>query len=304
MEDIQQTANIPNKRKHFRLFVYLFILLFVTSYFYFTVLKGPRMENPVIIHVTQGDKISVIAVKLQEKNLIKSPLFLQSFVAFLGGDQNINPGDYYFDKSTWLPNIAYRFARGIHKIDPIKVTIPEGTTNQDIATILNKKLPDFDTSLFIESTNNLQGQLFPDTYFIYPLTNVDEIVKLLSNTFNRKAKNLLEKGYQNYSQNEILTMASIVEEEADGDEDRDIIAGILWNRMQKGMLLQVDVSPQTYKIKGLPEHPISNFGIKSLEATVNPKNTDYLFYLHDKNGMIHLAKTYTEHKNNIKKYLK
>jgi UPF0755 protein len=304
MDDIQQIQNIQNKRKYFRLFVYLFILLFVILYFYFSVLKGPRIENPVIIHVTPGDKISVIAQKLQEKNLIKSPLFLQSFVAFLGGDQSINPGDYYFEKSTWLPNVAYRFARGIHKIDPIKVTIPEGSTNEEISIILNKKLPDFNSQLFIESTNNLQGQLFPDTYFIYPLTSVDEIVKLLNNVFKRKVKDLLEKGHQNYSENEILTMASIVEEEADGDGDRDIIAGILWNRLAKGMMLQVDVAPETYKNKGLPESPITNFGMKSLEATLNPKDSTYLFYLHDKNGMIHLAKTYAEHKNNIKKYLK
>lgn len=304
MEDIQLTNENTNKRKKIRLFAYLFIIFGILVSFYFTVLRGPVLDKPIIIHVRQGDKILYIAEQLQSKNVIQSPLFLQSFVAFMGGDQNINSGDYYFEGTTWLPGVAYRIARGIHKIDPIKITIPEGSTNEEISTILSKKLPDFDSDLFLKETNNIQGQLFPDTYFIYPLTGIDEIVKLLNNTFKRKTKTALEKGYKNYSSEEIIIMTSVVEEEANGDNDRDIIAGILWNRLEKGMMLQVDVAPETYKTKGLPKSPITNFGIKSLEATVNPKDSLYLFYLHDKNGMIHLAKNYTEHKNNIKKYLK
>jgi UPF0755 protein len=304
MEDINQTYEVTNKRKSFRLFVYLGILLCLIIFFYITVLRGPHLDKPVIIHVKQGDRMPSIAKQLQEKKLIKSPLFLQSFVAFLGGDQSINPGDYYFEKSSWLPTIAFRMARSIHNIEPIKITIPEGSTNKEILAILNKKLPDFDIDLFEKETINMQGRLFPDTYFIYPMTSVGEIVKLLNSTFDRKTKSILANGHKSYDQNEILTMASIVEEEADGDGDRDIIAGILWNRLAQGMMLQVDVAPETYKSKGLPASPITNFGLKSLEATLNPKDSPYLFYLHDKNGMIHLAKTYAEHKNNIKKYLK
>lgn len=304
MEDKVPTENVPNKRNKIRLFVYLGIFTIAIIIVYFTIMRGPKLEKPVIIHISQGDRMPAIAKILEEKRLIRSPLFFQSFVAFFGGDQKINPGDYYFESSIWLPGVAYRMARGVHNIDPIKITIPEGSNNNEMVKIFEKKLPNFNSDLFNQQSSNLQGQLFPDTYFIYPMTSVDEIIKLMNSTFKNKTKNILINGYKNYSQNEILTMASIVEEEANGNSDRDIIAGILWHRLEKGMMLQVDVAPVTYKVKGLPPSPITNFGIKSLEATVNPKDSVYLFYLHDKNGMIHLAKTYTEHKNNIRKYLK
>jgi UPF0755 protein len=98
-------------------------------------------------------------------------------------------------------------------------------------------------------------------------------------------------------------MASLIEGEAKGDIDRGIISGILWKRIKIGMPLQVDASPETYKVKGLPKSPIGNPGIKTIEAAINPQNSPYFYYLHDKNGNIHYAKTFTEHEANIKKYL-
>ncbi|MCC6323357.1 endolytic transglycosylase MltG [Candidatus Nomurabacteria bacterium] len=304
MSEIIISEEYINKRKKIRLFVIFGSILFILILFYFFVIRGTKIEKPIIIHISKGDTIENIALELDNKGIIRSALFLQSFIAFIGGDEKINLGDYYFDKRISLPRVAYRLARGIHNIEPLKITIPEGSNNKEIAIILGKKLPDFDTELFLNSVDNLQGRLFPDTYFFYPMTKIDEIVNLLSNTFNRKTKEILNTGYKNYNSNQILTMASIVEEESKGNGDRDIIAGILWKRLEKGMLLQVDVAPETYKIRGLPAYPITNFGLQTLAATVNPKETVYLFYLHDKDGMIHLAKTYTEHKSNIKKYLK
>ncbi len=298
---IQEPAN---KRKKFRFFVFMGTVFVFFLLFWFFVLAGVPLEKPVSIHISRGDKIHTIARELEDKKVIRSAVFLQSAIAFLGGDDKINPGDYYFDKKISLPQVAYRLARGIHNIQPIKVTIPEGTNNTDLSMIFTKRMPDFDTNAFMNKIEGIQGQLFPDTYFFYPLSTVDEIVSMLSDTFNKKTKTILTTGYKNYSKNEILVMASIVEEEANGNEDRDIIAGILWKRLETGMMLQVDVAPSTYKTRGLPGSPITNFGLKSLNATVNPKETIYLFYLHDKDGMIHLARNYTEHKSNIRKYLR
>ena len=69
------------------------------------------------------------------------------------------------------------------------------------------------------------------------------------------------------------------------------------------MLLQVDAAPETYKTKGLPTNPICNPGLKAIEAAIHPLNSTYLYYLHDKNGIIHYAKTFAEHKQNKIKYL-
>jgi UPF0755 protein len=70
------------------------------------------------------------------------------------------------------------------------------------------------------------------------------------------------------------------------------------------MPLQVDAMPDTYKNKGLPNSPIGNPGLKAIEAAIHPQTSPYLYYLHDKNGNIYYAKTFTEHEVNIKKYLK
>ena len=106
------------------------------------------------------------------------------------------------------------------------------------------------------------------------------------------------------TENEIITMASLIEEESKGDIDRKLISGILWKRLSIGMPLQVDAEPSTYKTKGLPKYPISNPGIKSIEAAIYPEISNYLYYLHDKEGNIHFAKTFVEHKINKLKYLK
>ncbi len=304
MDEIFKNEETNKTKKYFRTFGMVVIVLSLFVLFWVFILRPPKMEEPVLIHISKGDSVEFIANQLEDKNVVGSSKFLQSFIAFLGGDQKIKLGDYYFDEPLWLPNVAYRIVSGVHNIDPIKVTIPEGSNNSEILLILERKLPEFDGDKFLKETQNLQGYLFPDTYFIYPLTTVSEVVSILKDTFKQKTKKVLAQGYKNYSQDEILVMASIIEEEASGDKDRDIIAGILWSRLEKGMLLQVDAEPSTYKIQGLPQKPITNSGLASLEATVNPKESSYLFYLHDKSGMIHLAKTYTEHKNNIKKYLK
>ncbi len=110
-----------------------------------------------------------------------------------------------------------------------------------------------------------------------------------------------------------------------GDSDRAIVSGILWNRLNKGMPLQVDATLgyvtgkssseltvndlksdslyNTYTHKGLPPGPISNPGIAAIGAAIHPDISPYLYYLHDKNGVIHFARTFAEHKQNIAKYL-
>jgi UPF0755 protein len=106
------------------------------------------------------------------------------------------------------------------------------------------------------------------------------------------------------TEREIIIMASLIEEESKGDMDRGFVSGILWNRLKINMPLQVDAEPETYKIKGLPQNPISNPGIKAIEAAIKPISSPYLYYLHDKDGNIHYARTFEEHKLNKAKYLK
>ena len=106
------------------------------------------------------------------------------------------------------------------------------------------------------------------------------------------------------TEKEIITMASLIEGEAKGNIDRGFISGILWKRLSMNMPLQVDVALETYKTKGLPKNPIGNPGLEAIKAAIYPKDSAYLYYLHDKKGNIHYAKNFLEHQVNIRKYLK
>jgi UPF0755 protein len=171
-----------------------------------------------------------------------------------------------------------------------------------------------------------EGYLFPDTYFFYENVTPIQVLETLRDNFNDKIK-LALLGIQAFGKplNEVIEMASIVEREATSTVDREIIAGILWKRIATGMPLQVDPpfyyvlgkssaqltvkdlamnSPYNlYSHKGLPPTPISNPGIDSILATVNPTKTNYLFFLADRRGVIHYAVTNDDHVANKYKYL-
>lgn len=300
--DDKNINNFPIKKKMSikKISAFVFIV-FISLFFYFSLISSPKIENPVIIHIQKGDSLSKIADTLEKENVVKSGSFLRSTIVFLDKDRSVPVGDYYFDKPINIYKVALRLVGGEHNVESIKVTFPEGFKIEEMASLLEKKIPDFDKSEFLRQTKDLEGYLFPDTYFFFPMTTISEIVYEMKNNFDRSTKNILS-GKENI--NEIITMASIVELEAKDHNDAPIIAGILWKRLDLGMPLQVDVWTETYKKKGLPENPIANPGLKSITATVNKEETPYLYYLHDKKGNIHLAKTYTEHKRNISKYLK
>ena len=155
----------------------------------------------------------------------------------------------------------------------------------------------------MNSISDKQGYLFPDTYFFFPGDTALEIIEILSNNFNNKIKDLpIKNSGKNLS--EIITMASILEGEAKGKEDIYIISGILWKRISIGMPLQVDVDKLTYEVKGLPPNPINNPGLLSIRSALLPISSSYLYYIHDKEGLVHYAENFQEHKKNIEIYLK
>lgn len=190
----------------------------------------------------------------------------------------------YIDRHFGPPKIA----------ENVKVTIPEGSTNADIANLIQKQIPNFDTKAFLVSAEKLQGYLFPDTYLFYKNEKPESVILRLRTNFDKKSPT---------ESFEILTMASILEEEATRT-DMKIISGILWKRLKKNMPLQVDADKITYQRVGLPDMPISNPGLSAIDAAMNPIDTSYYYYLHDKDGFAHFATTFEEHKLNIKKYLK
>ena len=168
---------------------------------------------------------------------------------------------------------------------------------------------------------SLEGYLFPDTYRVFKdQLPLGLVLKQLANFADHTQGYEAEALKQGRSLNEVVTLASIVEKEGRGAEERRIIAGILLNRLKIGMRLQADStinyatkanrarvslndleinSPyNTYKNDGLPPGPICNPSAESLEAALHPAQTNYIYYLHDAQGKIYYAKTLEEHKAN------
>lgn len=178
----------------------------------------------------------------------------------------------------------------------VRVTIPEGYTAKDIASRFNR-FKNFDKDIFLGITQGKEGYLFPDTYFLTGQETETEVVEKMESNFINKVGDIKK---------DILIMASILEKEAKTEEDKKIISGILWKRLDAGMLLQVDASLDynTYSYQGLPSEPICNSGLDSIQAALHPVDSPYWYYLSDKNGNIHYAKTFEEHKINKEKYLR
>ena len=308
---MENTENMDNDVKH-RMFnikkiVFVVAILIVAlSFVYYFFFSAPdNFPIPSVIRIDPGMSLRSISSLLKKDQIIRSRVAFEYLAIFSGGEKRIISADYLFDKKLSVWQVVLRIVRGEHRMAPVTVTIPEGFDVNQIADTFVLKLTNFNQTRFLLKAKDLEGYLFPDTYFF--LTNADDtdVLKSIKDNFNKKITPLLpEITSSGHTEKEIITMASVIEREAKGDTDRAVIAGILWRRINISMALQVDAAPDTYKTKGLPDSPIGNPGLKSIEAAINPQASPYLYYLHDKNGNIYYAKTFAEHQVNIKKYLK
>lgn len=290
---------IEQKNKKLILNIILGIGFFILFSYYF--FSSPFGNKDVIIHVAPNQSVDSVLNNLKKDRVIRSNLTAKIFIKLFKSGTGIITGDYLFKKKSPVWLVSWQLSRGKHNIEPIRITIKEGFSNEEIAVLLADKLAGFRRDLFLNEALNKQGYLFPDTYFFYPLDTTEEIVEKLSDNFINKTKGL---NLNSKEMDHIIIMASILEKEANGDADINIISGILWKRISINMPLQVDVDKTTYKTKGLPLKPINNPGLNAIRASLNPADSPYLYYLHDKNGKVYYAKSYQEHINNINKYLK
>lgn len=296
--------DIPNSNKKNIAYILGFLVLF--SLFYFLFLSAP-LNFPVgtVVRIEPGMSLRSVSLKLKNENIIRSRVAFEIFVIIFDKEKHIISADYRFENKLPVFEVARKISRGEHDMAPVSVTIPEGFDVAQIADVFSKKLTNFNKNNFLLKTKNLEGYLFPDTYYFLTTNNEDDVIRSMSKNFEKKVAPLLpEIAKSGKTEKQIITMASIIEREAKGDADREIISGILWKRISIGMPLQVDAAPETYKAKGLPENPISNPGLLSIKAAIYPKSSPYLYYLHDKNGNIHYARNFTEHTENKLKYLK
>ncbi|MBI1974329.1 MAG: endolytic transglycosylase MltG [Candidatus Zambryskibacteria bacterium] len=259
-----------------------------------------RISPPVsypqgsIITVSPGS-LYEIGEELKSFGAIRSPFWFRIAAIIVGGERNMKAGQYKLTRPQNVFVVAWRVARGERDIETAKITIPEGFTVSEISSLFDARFQLFDRQYFL--THASEGYLFPDTYFIPVTATASSTIKLFTDNFDRKTLGLPVT-------KEVIVMASLLESEAKTEEERKLASGILWKRLKLGMPLQVDSAMNTYEFQGLPEAPINNPGLVSINAALNPKSSPYLYFLTDKEGKMHYARTFDEHKTNIAKYLR
>jgi len=281
---------------------------------------------PAVFNIHEGESLHEISANLESRGIIRSPFYFEKLVIIFGLQRRIIAGDYYFEHHEPLYRVIKRITVGDYGLVPLRVTIPEGFNIYQIANLFDHKFDRFDRATFLALAEDKEGYLFPDTYFFLPNIEAQTVIDVLSANFDKKIAEIAdEMATSTHTLHETLTMASLLEEEAQTEEDRKIIAGILWKRIKLEMPLQVDATFQyvngkntyeltlddldidspynTYKYKGLPPAPISNPGLDAIRAAINPTQTKYLYYLSDRKYNIYYARTFDEHKINRGKYL-
>ena len=285
----------------------------------------PTDKTSVIFVVNQGEGIREIANRLKSQGLIKDPVIFFLSVKQMKLDKQIQAGDFRLSPSMNLSEIAKNLTHGT--LD-IWVTIPEGKRAEEIAEILRKEMPQFSPS-WADKLILYEGHLFPDTYLLPRNASIDFIISILKNTFDKKFATI--QNSTSLSKDELITIASMVEREAKFQKDRPLVASVIENRYKIGMKLDIDATIQyllgysqeeknwwrknitfedlkisspynTYRNVGLPPHPIANPGLDALQAAASPTNSNYIYYISDKQGNLHFAKTLEEHNQNIKTF--
>lgn len=289
-------------------------------------------DGTQVLVIEKGQTGTEIADMLYERGLIRSTQGFKLWLYLSGTNDKLQTGHYQIPNKVTVRELISLLQEG--HVESIRVTIPEGYTVGDIAIVLEKnqimKAKDFlaEAKTFVPypymkgtrpATYPVEGFLFPSTYEIPVGATPREVIQMMADEMNRYLTPAVKKQIQaqHMSIHDFVTLASIVERESLFDADRPTIAGVFKKRLAHGIPLQSDAtisyvlgyakedvtigdtqlqSPyNTYVSKGLPPGPIANPGKKALDAVLHSEDTDYLYFVADKDGHNHFSKTYEEH---------
>lgn len=326
------------------------------GYYYITsALKpvDPTSNKTKRVEIPMGSSVTGIGNILEEEGIVRDAKVFKYYVKFKN-EAGFMAGEYQMNPSMTFPEIITSLKTGSVEQDVVmKITIPEGKQLEEIAEIVSQKtnqnseevLDTLTDKDFIQSMMDkypdvlteeilgeqvkyaLEGYLFPATYPFYKEDpSIEEIVTLMLD----KTKSVIEEyrgliNDQDVTVHTLLTMASLIEEEATEKADREKISSVFFNRIEEGMLLQTDPtvlyahgehkdrvfykdteidSPyNTYKYKGLPPGPIANAGVMSIEAALAPEETDLLYFLATSTGEVIFTRTLDEHNREKAKHI-
>ena len=313
----------------------------------------PENTKPVKVDIPIGSGVTSIGKILEEKGIVKNSTVFKYYVKF-NNEAGFQAGSYDLTPSMTLNEIVNSLKTGkVMRKAEFKITIPEGLQLDQIAEIIAEKSPykkeeiekklndkkwleqlkeEYPELITDEILNKdikrpLEGYLYPATYPFYEKKpSLDTILKKMIAQTNEVLAQYQEAMTANaYTPHELLTLSSLIEEEATEKADRGKISSVFYNRMEEGMPLQTDPtvlyalgkhksktvyqdlevdSPyNTYQVKGLPPGPIANAGVSSIEAALQPEDTEYYYFLAASNGSVYYSETLDEHNEKKAKYI-
>jgi len=303
--------------------------------------KDSDSQIEKVFFITKGEGTGEIASNLEREGFIKSGVLFRIHTLFKKVSGKLQAGEYILSSAMTVPEIAEKFVSG--DVVKIIITIPEGFNLTEVAEKLSEnyhnslKIKEFKVRFFAEDFEflkdapkeaSLEGFLFPDTYQFSSKDFVEDMVQRMLLNFDRKLSQDIRKEINRQGKTifKTIIMASLIEKEVKSFEDKELVAGILWKRLDNGMPLQVDAtiayitgkkttkvsktdtqidSPyNTYKYPDLPLGPISNPGLESILAAIYPKDNPFWYYLSTPEGETIFSKTLEEHNIAKAKYLK
>lgn len=343
----RKKKNSMNKKKRISSF---FLLLFIIFCIVFSISLttdyfggGKNGDSPITFCVKSGDTTKQISDLLKEKDVIKYPLFFRVMSKISGYDGKYKEGIFYLEENMGYNTLFKKLSGPPDSTESVKIMIPEGYEFRQIADAVAEsgivsreefcnvaENGNFDYEFLKDipkRENRLEGYLFPDTYLFDTKSNAESIINTMLSRFDEVFTKEYEKRAQKLDMtvDEIVTLASIIEREAQGDVDRDNVASVFHNRLKseeypylqscatvqyvlkerKPVLstqdTKIDSPYNTYKNPGLPVGPIASPGAEAIKSALYPADTDYLFFVLDSGGTHRFAKTYEEHLENSRK---
>lgn len=310
-------------------FIFVFLILIFTGFLAWWIngsaAVNPRDKAQKAFSIKKGEGVRAVANNLKSQGLIKDPVVFYLVVRRLGIDSKIQAGDFFISPSLNATQVAKALQTGTYDV---RIVIPEGKRAEEVADILKERIDSYDESWRSQLVLN-EGYLFPDTYSFPKDVTIEQVISVMRDNFETKYSQIENSEGSNLSKEDVVILASMVEREAKHDQDRSIVASVLFNRLDASMPLYIDATIQyaigtpkewwptlpdtggnvapdspynTYTHPGLPPTPISNPGIEVIKAVFNPAKTDYLYYITDKSGVNRYGRTLDEHNTNIKKY--
>jgi len=305
------------------------ILLFL---YFNSPLHGPGESHSFTVN--KGESVRSIANKLRAEGFIRSSHFFLSLTRITRKARLIKSGQYDLEGGLRNTQILHVLSEGI--VATVKFTIPEGYTMRKIGDYL-EEMRITTSETFIEACydtailnkyqipfENAEGFLFPDTYIVAKDLSAGQLVEIMIERFFVNLYGITDSKKSAEELKKVVIIASLVEKEAQIDEERELIAAVFYNRLNNGKRLEscasiqyilgetkkrllysdlkIDSPYNTYLHSGLPPGPIANMGYKSLFAALHPAQVDYLFFVSKRDGSHHFSSTYEEHLRAIDRY--